>query len=106
MKHLGRFGAPPVDWQPKIQNQKPTALKDLNLKPIEMSAEQEEKLVVLVTLFPNKDRDVLQSKVKEFDGDGQRMELWIQEQLGDAVGGDATIFDPNVSFDFTKFFNK
>ena len=103
MELLGRFGAPPVDWQPKIQNQTPTVE---DLKPNEMSTEQEEKLVVLVTLFPNKDRDVLQSKVKEFDGDGQRMELWIQEQLGDAVGGDATIFDPNVSFDFTKFFNK
>ena len=106
MEHLGRFGAPPVDWQHKNQN--PT------VKPNEMSTEQEEKLVLLGTLFPNKDRNVLQSKVKEFDGDGQRMELWIQEQLdgdGDqmrhAVVDDVTnIFVPNVNFDFTSFFNE
>ena len=111
MEHLGRFGAPPVDWQHKNQNPTVT-FEDLKVKPNEMSTEQEEKLVVLLTLFPNKDRDVLQSKVKEFDGDGQRMELWIQEQLdgdGDqmrhAVVDDVTnIFVPNVSFDFTIFF--
>ena len=111
MEHLGRFGAPPVDWKPKIRNQTPTV--EDHLTPNEkMSTEQEEKLVLLGTLFPNKDRNVLQSKVKEFDGDGQRMELWIQEQLdgdGDqmrhAVVDDVTnIFVPNVSFDFTIFF--
>ena len=86
MEHLGRFGAPPVDWKPKIRNQTPTV--EDHLTPNEkMSTEQEEKLVVLLTLFPNKDRDVLQSKVKEFDGDGQRMELWIQEQLDGDDGG-------------------
>ena len=99
MEHLGRFGAPPVDWKPKIRNQTPTVE---DLMPNEMSTEQEEKLVVLLTLFPNKDRDVLQSKVKEFDGDGQRMELWIQEQLDGDDGGQMEV---NAGGDATNAIN-
>merc|ERR1712038_787560 len=40
MEHLGRFGAPPVDWQPKMQNQIPTDTIE-NLMPNETSTEQE-----------------------------------------------------------------
>ena len=52
----------------------------------EIQDEHQKKLDYLISMFPKMDKDFLHSIVKQYNGDEDLLELWIQEELVDLLG--------------------
>ena len=56
----------------------------------EIQDEHQKKLDNLTSMFPKMDKDFLHSIVKQYNGDEDLLELWVQEELVDLLGTDNT----------------
>ena len=52
----------------------------------EIQEEHQKKLDNLTSMFPKMDKDFLHSIVKQYNGDEDLLELWVQEELVDLLG--------------------